>query len=105
MIQLPDGTSLPPLADGEYDAIVLGTGLKECIISGARASSFLPPSFLLPSSGLILLQASCLWTVRRFCTWIGTTTMEESRRQSILTSCSSALELSRMYVLIVLNVP
>jgi len=25
---------MPPLADGEYDAIVLGTGLKECIISG-----------------------------------------------------------------------
>ena len=23
-----------PLADGEYDAIVLGTGLTECIISG-----------------------------------------------------------------------
>jgi Rab GDP dissociation inhibitor len=25
---------LEPLADGEYDAIVLGTGLKECVISG-----------------------------------------------------------------------
>ena len=23
-----------PLADGEYDAIVLGTGLKECVVSG-----------------------------------------------------------------------
>ena len=22
------------LADGEYDAIVMGTGLKECVISG-----------------------------------------------------------------------
>ena len=31
---LPDGTEMPPLADGEYDVIVLGTGLKECIISG-----------------------------------------------------------------------
>ena len=29
---LPDG--MDPLADGEYDAIVLGTGLKECVISG-----------------------------------------------------------------------
>lgn len=29
---LPAGTSA--LADGEYDAIVLGTGLTECIISG-----------------------------------------------------------------------
>ena len=26
-----------PLADGEYDAIILGTGLKECIISGLLA--------------------------------------------------------------------
>ncbi|KAJ1489299.1 GDP dissociation inhibitor-domain-containing protein, partial [Baffinella frigidus] len=34
MVELPDGTKLPALADGEYDAIVLGTGLKECIISG-----------------------------------------------------------------------
>eukprot|EP00286_Rhodomonas_abbreviata_P023499 CAMPEP_0181308742 /NCGR_PEP_ID=MMETSP1101-20121128/11637_1 /TAXON_ID=46948 /ORGANISM="Rhodomonas abbreviata, Strain Caron Lab Isolate" /LENGTH=524 /DNA_ID=CAMNT_0023415169 /DNA_START=21 /DNA_END=1593 /DNA_ORIENTATION=+ len=34
MMDLPDGTKLPALADGEYDAIVLGTGLKECIISG-----------------------------------------------------------------------
>ena len=23
-----------PMADGEYDAIVMGTGLKECIMSG-----------------------------------------------------------------------
>ena len=33
-VQLPDGTEMPPLADGEYDVIVLGTGLKECILSG-----------------------------------------------------------------------
>jgi hypothetical protein len=33
-VQLPDGSEMPPLADGEYDVIVLGTGLKECIISG-----------------------------------------------------------------------
>lgn len=25
---------MEPLADGEYDAIILGTGLKECVISG-----------------------------------------------------------------------
>jgi hypothetical protein len=29
---MPAGCS--PLADGEYDAIILGTGLTECIISG-----------------------------------------------------------------------
>lgn len=29
---LPEGVD--PLADGEYDAIVMGTGLKECVISG-----------------------------------------------------------------------
>ena len=29
---LPEG--IEALADGEYDAIVLGTGLKECVISG-----------------------------------------------------------------------
>mmetsp|Transcript_22165 Transcript_22165/g.33747 ORF Transcript_22165/g.33747 Transcript_22165/m.33747 type:complete len:467 (+) Transcript_22165:108-1508(+) len=29
---LPDG--MEALADGEYDAIILGTGLKECVISG-----------------------------------------------------------------------
>jgi len=29
---LPSGGE--PLADGEYDAIVLGTGLTECIMSG-----------------------------------------------------------------------
>ena len=25
---------MEPLADGEYDAIIMGTGLKECVISG-----------------------------------------------------------------------
>jgi Rab GDP dissociation inhibitor len=29
---LPEG--MEPLADGEYDAIIMGTGLKECVISG-----------------------------------------------------------------------
>ena len=29
---VPDGCNI--LADGEYDAIVLGTGLKECVMSG-----------------------------------------------------------------------
>lgn len=29
---LPEG--MEPLADGEYDAIVMGTGLKECVMSG-----------------------------------------------------------------------
>ena len=29
---LPEG--FKPLADGEYDAIIMGTGLKECVISG-----------------------------------------------------------------------
>lgn len=28
------GTTYKPLADGQYDAIILGTGLKECILSG-----------------------------------------------------------------------
>jgi len=32
---MPEGHE--PLADGEYDAIVLGTGLKECIMSGLLA--------------------------------------------------------------------
>lgn len=34
LIELPNGEKMPPLADGDYDAVVLGTGLKECIISG-----------------------------------------------------------------------
>ena len=28
------GTVYKPLADGKYDAIICGTGLKECILSG-----------------------------------------------------------------------
>lgn len=34
---LPEG--MVPLADGEYDAIVMGTGLKECVISGLLSVS------------------------------------------------------------------
>jgi len=34
---LPEG--FKPLADGEYDAIVMGTGLKECVISGLLSVS------------------------------------------------------------------
>ena len=33
---MPEGCA--PMADGEYDAIVLGTGLKECILSGLLAT-------------------------------------------------------------------
>ena len=32
------GTTYPALADGVYDAIILGTGLKECIIAGLLAT-------------------------------------------------------------------
>ena len=32
------GKTYKPLADGKYDAIVLGTGLKECILSGERGA-------------------------------------------------------------------
>lgn len=28
------GTTYKPLADGKYDVIICGTGLKECIMSG-----------------------------------------------------------------------
>ena len=28
------GTTYKPLADGKYDVIICGTGLKECILSG-----------------------------------------------------------------------
>jgi hypothetical protein len=28
------GTTYKALADGKYDVIILGTGLKECILSG-----------------------------------------------------------------------
>ena len=31
------GATFPALADGDYDAIVLGTGLKECVLSGLLA--------------------------------------------------------------------
>ena len=29
-----NGKEYKPLADGKYDIIILGTGLKECILSG-----------------------------------------------------------------------
>lgn len=47
MMDLPDGTKLPALADGEYDAIVLGTGLKECIISGEILQQLVYSKFFL----------------------------------------------------------
>lgn len=32
------GEEYPALADGVYDAIILGTGLKECIVAGLLAT-------------------------------------------------------------------
>ena len=32
------GVEYPALADGKYDAIILGTGLKECIVAGLLAT-------------------------------------------------------------------
>ena len=29
-----NGKTYPVLADGEYDCIILGTGLKECMLAG-----------------------------------------------------------------------
>lgn len=32
-----EGKTYKPLADGKYDCIILGTGLKECVLSGLLA--------------------------------------------------------------------
>lgn len=32
------GVEYPALADGKYDAVILGTGLKECIVAGLLAT-------------------------------------------------------------------
>lgn len=32
------GVEYPALADGQYDAVILGTGLKECIVAGLLAT-------------------------------------------------------------------
>ena len=34
-----NGKSYKPLADGKYDVIVLGTGMKECVLAGLLAVS------------------------------------------------------------------
>ena len=34
-----NGKSYKPLADGNYDVIVLGTGMKECVLAGLLAVS------------------------------------------------------------------
>lgn len=42
--------------DEEYDVIVLGTGLKECILSGLLSVDGLKVFFSFPNSGLFLLK-------------------------------------------------
>ena len=37
VVDLEDGSSFPPLADGKYDIIILGTGLTECVVGGLLA--------------------------------------------------------------------
>ena len=79
-VMLPDGTrfyhiapfqflsphfivsfSLPALADGEYDVVILGTGLKECVRSAANRVFCLPPRRPAAESSLC---GSC-WVFKR----------------------------------------
>ena len=39
------GVEYPALADGKYDAVILGTGLKECIVAGLLATEGKKVSF------------------------------------------------------------
>ena len=55
---------LEPLANGKYDVIVAGTGLKECIISG-----------LLSLAGKEVLYISHIKTYKRSCTSIAASAM------------------------------
>ena len=44
-----NGKAYPMLADGEYDCIILGTGLKECMLAG-----------LLSKKGMKVCDSSCV---------------------------------------------
>ena len=47
------GVEYPALADGKYDAVILGTGLKECIVKERKLKSF--RVFIRRSSFLIVM--------------------------------------------------
>ena len=56
---LPEG--MEALADGEYDAIVMGTGLKECVISGLLRYAILFSSYVSVGSlihGIVIANSS-----------------------------------------------
>ena len=58
------GVEYPALADGKYDAVILGTGLKECIVAGLLATEGKKVGRL-----FVFLRS-------RFWFWIATSTME-----------------------------
>ena len=58
------GVEYPALADGKYDAVILGTGLKECIVAG-----------LLATEGK-KVGGFRVFLRNRFWFWIAMTTME-----------------------------
>lgn len=57
-----NGKAYPMLADGNYDCIILGTGLKECMLAG-----------LLSKKGMKVCVLYVFFT--RLLFWIETTTM------------------------------
>ena len=57
-----NGKAYPMLADGKYDCIILGTGLKECMLAG-----------LLSKKGMKVAIAICVLTNRSLF-WIEITT-------------------------------
>ena len=75
--------------DETYDAIVLGTGFKECIISGLLSVDGLkvetPVCALVEAGDLEVSFAGtdCV-SAGRYCIWTATSIMEGRRRLSIL---------------------
>jgi Rab GDP dissociation inhibitor len=49
-----NGTEYLPLADGKYDVIILGTGLKESILSGLLSSKGMKVCMDPESPGVLL---------------------------------------------------
>jgi hypothetical protein len=66
--------------DQDYDAIVLGTGLKECIISGLLSVAGMKVGPVLASHLGFVFPEDLVSFPYRCSTWTATTTMAESQR-------------------------
>ena len=83
------GRSYRPLADGKYDVIILGTGLKECVLSGLLSVQGACRAASRPPARPPARRTACADTDTAFCPAAGRKVLAVDRNSYYGGDCAS----------------